>query len=473
MDSVKIGFLASTWDSWDGSEYTGKWAGNMRKRCIAVLNGIPGLELVVPSEGLTAFGCVGTPEEGRKTAALFRREDVQGVIIGNMNFGHETSVGAFLSDLRRDMPILHFATRSGPFSPQGNRSTDTWCGQFMTCSAIKRRGFNFEHIITCDPEEPQFATGAENFTRACNALSKMKGARIVQIGTRPTGFESQFFSEELMMRNFGQMLIPVDLAAAYARLDAIAADSPEVLAVVEEIRNSAGSITDELPDSLVNQARLELSIKEIAREYGASAVACTCWTQLQDRYHIAACSTFSRLNSQGIITACEVDVLGAVTMLIMKACGLGMTPPDFIDWTDLHPTEPDTWLAWHCGNAACDLCAADCPTKLTANERLALWGPTCHGAIEFRLKDGPVTCGRMVEYESKYSFFFGSGEVVDIPPFTRGTYGWVKVNDIADWERKMVETGVIHHGVLIHDPKVADALALFCKFASIGAVRGK
>ena len=53
MLKTKIGFVPSTWDSWDGSAYTGKWAGKMRGRCVEVLKDIPGIELVVPSEELT------------------------------------------------------------------------------------------------------------------------------------------------------------------------------------------------------------------------------------------------------------------------------------------------------------------------------------------------------------------------------------------------------------------------------------
>lgn len=473
MLKTKIGFVPSTWESWDGSAYTGKWAGKMRERCLKVLNEIPGIEVVVPSEKLTDYGCVGTPEEGRKVLELFKKEDVQGVIIGNMNFGHETSLSPLLSGLRKDMPILHFATLSGPFSPQGNRATDTWCGQFMTCSAIKRRGFKFIHIPTCNPEDEIFKEKTETFVRACSAISRFRGARIVQIGTRPTGFESQFFSEEDMMRNFDQVLVPIVLATAFLYVDAIAPDAPEVLEVVKDIRGYADIVTEELPDSLINQARFELALKQIAKEYDADAMAVCCWESLQKKYHIAACSTFSRLNDQGLITACEVDVMGALTMLAMNACGLNETPSDFIDWTDLHPTEKNVWLAWHCGNAAASLCDPNCQKLLTQNERLSIWGPTCHGAIEFKMKNGPVTCGRLVEYEGKYSFFFGTGEIIDIPPMSRGTYGWVKVNDLQDWEDKMIETGVVHHGVLIHDKKVADALEMFCKYLGIEAVRGK
>jgi hypothetical protein len=92
--------------------------------------------------------------------------------------------------------------------------------------------------------------------------------------------------------------------------------------------------------------------------------------------------------------------------------------------------------------------------------------------LEFRLKNGPVTCGRLVEYDGEFTMFLGTGEVVDVPPFVRGSYGWVKVNDIFDWEDKLVENGMVHHAALIHDPKVADALEMFCKFLNIKAVRG-
>lgn len=477
MQTVKIGFVPSTWESWDGSEYTGRlqWAKAMRQRCLDVMAKIPGLEIVVPGEELTEFGCVGTVEEGMKVARLFKEEEVKGIIIGNMNFGFETALGPILSTIDREMPILHFATRSGKYSPDGNRATDTWCGQFMTCSAMKRRGLKFEHITTCDPEEPIFAEKLEIFTRAVNAISRFKGARILQIGTRPTGFESEFCNEQLMMRKFRQVLVPVDLATAYETMDAISADDPRVKEIVADIIGGADEIIKETHDydgSLINQARFELTIKTLMEQFHCDAVASSCWESLQHKYGIAACSTFSRLNNQGIITACEVDVMGALTMLAMNSCALGATPSDFIDWTDLHPTEKNVWLAWHCGNAACSLCAEGCSAVLRKNERLGLWSDHCFGAIEFRMKDGPVTCARMMEYDGKYTMFYGVGESIDIAPKSRGCYAWVKVNDLADWENKMIEAGVVHHGVLIHDPKVADALTMFCKFMDIEGVQG-
>jgi len=47
--------------------------------------------------------------------------------------------------------------------------SDSWCGQFMITSALRRRGLAFEHLPTCFPEEPVFAEGVASFVRACAA----------------------------------------------------------------------------------------------------------------------------------------------------------------------------------------------------------------------------------------------------------------------------------------------------------------
>ena len=472
--TVKIGFVPVNWDDWNGWAGTPEtigWASQMRSRCLKAFAEIPGLDVVVPSEELTRDGLLSSLEDGRIIAELFRHEDVQGIMIGNMNFGMEVAVGELLSLMRRDMPILHFTTRSGPINDRGERSTDIWCGAFMTAAAIKRRGFIFEHVRTCNPEESDFARAVETFTRACCAISHFKGLHIGQLGPRPMLFESQGFNEQLMQKKFGQMVRTMDLATVFDHIDAVNPKDAQVKQIVEEL--SGYRIEEGTPQALINQARLEIALQNCAKELGVDCIAGVCWTKLQQHYGISACSTFARLNQKGLVTACEMDLMGAATMYAMYAASLGEAQPDFIDWTDLHPTEPNTWLAWHCGNAADSACDPACERRLSRNLRMIQWCENCHGAIETRLKTGPVTCGRLLEYDGEYTFFYGTGEIVDIPPFTRGAYGWVRVNDIGDWEDKMIECGAIHHGVLIHDSKVADALTMFCKFLGIRSVRGK
>jgi len=469
--TLKIGFLPSSWESWDGNGYTGRLAEKMRDRCLAVMGGVGVAEIVVPPKTLTDGGLVGSLEDATKTAELFLRENIDALVIGNMNFGLEIAVGEVLNHMRKDLPILHFCTRSGPISEEGNRSTDNWCGQFMTISSIKRRSFKFTHILTCDPEESRFIEGYMNFVSAMYTLKTFKNAKLAQLGTRPALFESQYFSEELFQRKFGQMLRTMDLATVFDRMDNIDVNDDEVREIADQL--SAYTDCRLNREKLPVIARYEAALKQIYNELGADCMAVSCWEMLQTRYGIAGCSTFARLNDQGYITACEVDVLGAASMLAAYAAGLEKTPPVFIDWTDLHPTEENCWLAWHCGNAAPSQCAGGCNAKLMKNERLSVWGPNCDGTVEFNMAAGPATFLRLVEYGGEYTMFIGEGEIVDMPPYVRGTYAWVKVRDIEDWETKMIEAGVIHHGVLIRDPKAADALALFCEFAGIRVVRAR
>ena len=467
MLRTKIGFAPSNWEDWNGGNYAEK----IRDRCVAVLQSIPGVDLVVPSKELTHIGCISSIDDARKAISLFRSEDIQGLIIGNMDFGMEVAIGTLLNGMRKDMPILHFATRSAPYLPNGSRMTDTWCGQFMTTSSLKRRGFTFEHVLTSDPEEAYFKERMEAFSRAVNAIARFKGARIGLLGPRPQLFESENVSEQALQREFSQMVVPMDLVQVLKTIKSIDIRSSEVRQLAKEIVGGA-VVSENRPDDLANLARCELAYVRIREELQLDALAVNCWTAVQEELGVSVCGILGRLTERGIPTACESDLYGADSLLAMWGASLGVAKPDFIDWTDLHPERQNVWLAWHCGNAPPSAYAEKGEKRLTRNERMIQWCPTCHGAMEGRLKEGGVTCARLVEYDGKFALFYGTGELIDVPPFVRGAYGWVKVNDVKDWERKMVDCGVVHHGTLIHDVKVADALELFCKFTGIAAVRG-
>jgi L-fucose isomerase-like protein len=464
MRKVKVGFLPS-----HRVPFGEKWAAEMRARCLRVMRTTPGLQVVVPDEKLTGKGLVRNLSEARKTLKLFQDNEIAGVIVGGMTFGHETSaVGVTIAGLPKGTPVLHFATK-GMVAEDGTRPSDSWCGQFMITSALRRREILFEHIPTCFPEEPVFGEAVARFVRACAATQAFRGARIGQLGARPEEFESVWWDEASLQRDFNQTVVPIDLGDIFARLDAVKAQEAEVRRAAREIAQTA-DVPPEAKEYVSTLARMEVALRRLAREKELNALAVNCWEQVQKRYGICVCSVLGRLTDQGILCACEVDVYGAASMVAAYAAGLGQTAPHFIDWTELHPTKKNVWLAWHCGNAPPSICAEGCRPCIMQHSILQLrpsWGTR-----EFKLKTGPVTCCRLVEYDGWFTMFIGSGEVVDAKPDVRGSYGWVKCNDVMDWEQKMVEHGIIHHGVLIHDPAAADALESFCEFNGIEVVRG-
>lgn len=464
MQKVRIGFIPSHRVPFDD-----EWATQMRGRCVRAMARIPGLEVVVPDAKLTVGGLVRNLDEARKTLKLFKDKEVVGVIVGGMTFGHETSaVGLLIANLPLGTPVLHFATK-GRVNEDGSRPSDSWCGQFMITSAMKRRGIVFEHIPTCFPEEPVFGQWVARFTRACAAHQTFRGARIGQIGVRPEEFESVWWDEAFLQRDFNQTVVPVDLADAFMRFDAVPAKDPHVSRVRRAVSRKA-EVPAEAKEAVIKLARMEVALLRLAREKDLSALAVNCWEQVQRRYGICVCSVLGRLTDQGIPCACEVDVYGAATMLAAWGAGLARTSPHFIDWTELHPTQENVWLAWHCGNAPVSLCDTEC--RACINQHSIIPIRPAWGTLEFKEKTGPVTCCRLAEYDGFFSMFIGRGEVIDVAPRVRGSYAWVKVADVMDWEHKMVEHGIIHHGVMIHDAVVADALESFCKFNGIEVIRG-
>ena len=91
---LKIGFVPSSWESWDGNQYTGRGhlAEEMRDRCLAAMEKVGVAEIIVPGKELTQGGLVASVEDGAKAAELFLKENIDALVIGNMNFGMEVAV---------------------------------------------------------------------------------------------------------------------------------------------------------------------------------------------------------------------------------------------------------------------------------------------------------------------------------------------------------------------------------------------
>src|SRR4030042_3484863 len=122
MKPLRIGFVPAHREPLDED-----WAVEMRRRCLDALLRNSQLEIIVPDERLTKRGCVRDDSEAEKVVVLFREKEIDGLIIGTMTFGDEVSPLAIASAFC-DKPILLFGTKEGPFTTDGNRLSDSFCG---------------------------------------------------------------------------------------------------------------------------------------------------------------------------------------------------------------------------------------------------------------------------------------------------------------------------------------------------------
>ncbi len=463
MEPLKIGFVPAHREPFDED-----WALKMRRRCLDNFPSKPLMEIIVPDERLTKGGCIRNDGEAEKVIALFREKKIDGLIIGTMTFGDEVSALAVASAFG-DKPIFLFGTKEGPFTEDGNRRSDSFCGTLSISSGLHRRQIPFIFGGIVFPEEKDFRESLTDFLRVCAISRGFKGARIGLVGPRPERFETCIFSEDQLMRKFKQRVIPIDLADIMNQANS-QKDSPAVKRLAKSIKAQADS-SGIGAATMQNIAGLEYALEQFAAEKGITAMGIQCWTAMQGIYGLSPCHAMGRLTDRGIMTSCEVDIYGALTMLLQYLASLGKTVPHFIDWTIKHQEKENVFLAWHCGNGPPSLACRDCDILLKYHSIL---GPSLGidrsmGTGEFQLAPGVVTLSRLQEQDGKFKMLVAEGKIVASQQKLRGSWSWVEVLDLDKLYATLVKEGFVHHASLIHGD-CSRALVSACELLGIEAV---
>ncbi len=472
--SVRVGFVPTFRFRY------GDWCRTMHEQSVAMLSKINGLELVQlpgspgtdPSE-TTPNGAVHTLDEAEAAVRAFRAAEVDGLIICPLDFGDERSTAKVAEQL--GVPTLLFATKEPPASTDMSlaRVSDSYCGTLSIASALYRRTLPYRFAGIFFPDDPGLAREAQDFTRALAVVAGLRNARVGQVGSRPAPFETVGYSETALIRKFGQNVIYRDLADILARANEYEAGDPTLKQLADDLMGSVAEATVP-PDYADKAARVQTALTEFWREHTLSVMAVQCWPTLSRRGGIEPCAVYGQLTERGMLTACEADVLGALSMLCSHRAALGATVPHFIDWTIKHREHDNRFLAWHCGNAP--TCLAADPSRVALRQRRDMTGEgdseTGRGGLfQFQVKPGMVTLCRLAEYDNQWKMLIARGEIVPSDETLAGTWSWVEVSDHDKLYRTLAEQGFIHHASMIHGDQCA-ALETACGLMGIEVVRG-
>lgn len=426
---INLGFVPSHRRMFKRSE---PWAKELRDRTLKILEEIDFLNIVAPDEELTGNGLVQTDEDAEKVIQLFKEKRVEGIIIEAVDFGDEVSAALIASALSK--PTILFATKEPPFTSEGERVSDSFCGTISIGSALYRRKIPFIWGGIVFPEEKEFISSIENFARTCIVVNGFLRARIGLVGPRPESFETCALDEVTLIRTFGQRVIPISLVEAGTIVEDI--DDQEICKITQSIRNEVEASTVS-EDVLIRMAKLEHSLLTLANRWKLDGMGIQCWGPMHRVFGIAPCHVSGRLVDQGVMVSCEADILGALTMLIQYLVSFKKTSPHFIDWTVQHQEKENVFLAWHCGNA---------PPSL-AREEVRI---NQYGMGTFQLKPGVVTINRLIEYEGKFKMLITTGRILESHQNLQGTWAWVEVADLKKLYEALLKNGFIHHASMIH-----------------------
>lgn len=174
---------------------------------------------------------------------------------------------------------------------------------------------------------------------------------------------------------------------------------------------------------------------------------------------IMPCLANALLTEAGLPVACETDIHGAISAVMLRAAmGVGAVP-FFADITVRHPTNDNAELLWHCGNFPPCLAKNQEKVSFASNPYMA---DQNFGIVQNELKDGELTIVRFDGDHGNYSLLLGEAVTTD-GPMNKGSYVWIQTGNWPMWEHRLVEGPYIHH-VSGGYGRCADILMEACKY---------
>jgi L-fucose isomerase-like protein len=418
-----------------------------------------GHSIVTLSTDDTFMGETMTYEEAQKCAALFRAhaDTIDGVIVCLPNFGEETGVADALKWSRLDCPILIQACDDDFDKLQLENRRDAFCGKLSLCNNLYQYGIRYtltsRHTCAVDGEE--FRADVNRFAHVCAVVKTMRTARIAQIGARVMPFRTVRYSEKLLQQS-GISVETEDFSEILADIAALA-DEKAVQDKVAEIRayGSVAPCTEE--QKLERQAKLCIAVDQWMLDHHCDASAIQCWDSVEANYGCAMCLCMSMMGQRGLPSACETDVMGAVSMLALLRAG--DVPPIYQDWNNNYQNVPDKCINVHCSNYPA--CAFAEKPEIANLDILAttLGTEVSFGALKGRVRPSEMTYLKVTtdDKHGKIKCYLGEGRFTDDPLPTFGGVAVCEVPHLNELMRYLTRNGFEHH-VALTQTTCADVL---------------
>jgi len=430
---------------------------------------VGGVDVVTPSPALMHNGLVRDDAGAQAAIDLFAQRGVQGLLLGAMSYGDALAACTVAQAL--NVPALLFGTREGLPPAEGAPRSDAYGGMLAIAAGLQRRGIAYEFGGTFYPEDDAFAEAVDAFARGCAAVHALQGAHVGLLGATPERDEDAQPNPGALLQRWRVRVAPMDLAAALAQAQELAADDHRVVATVRSIMKEANCAACS-DTALASMARLELTLQALCKDQDLAALAVSTASDVQTRHGIAFGSALSRTASDGLLICGSADIFGALSMLVLRAAAHKDGEPACVQLGMRHPDERNVVLVRATDGAPLSLAADAGAVVLREQAELAaqVGVEKAQGAYEFALKPGAVTLCRLAETGGQFKMWIAGGEVVSGEEGFRGVWGWVRLKDLERGYRTLAERGMPPRASLIYSD-VADGLQSMCRFANIEAVR--
>lgn len=279
-------------------------------------------------------------------------------------------------------------------------------------------------------------------TDAGRAIAKaVNGQRIARIGEHPAGFDTCAYDKTDLKALSG---VEVDELALEDLFDLARAVPAAAAAAVRVQADAELDGLDEVdPDELDRSLRLKVGLDTLKEQGGYSAFAIRCWPETFTEYGGAVCGPASMLGEARVPCACEADVYGALTQMVL---GAAADAPVFLtDLVDMDGAD-NTGVVWHCGQAPISMIDPDVRAEATihTNRKQPL-------LYQFPLKAGEVTLMRISQAFGRPHMVLSHATMLQRPMAFTGTSGVLQFARPAEVVLgDIIASGLEHHMALAY-----------------------
>jgi L-fucose isomerase-like protein len=340
------------------------------------------------------------------------------------------------------LPTLIWGTRD-KVSTFEKRHKETQCGLFAATKVLLNYNVTFSYIWNCEADSPDFIKGFEKFVRVAFILKALRNANIAEIGDRPKDFYSVIHNQLELIQKLNITVKPIGInAIKNLTFDIISKRETEFIDYVKDLKSRI-DCTDVDEDYVEKVCAGTMAVEQLMKQHKCQAGAFDCFgLRFALEMKGSACAIQGELSDRGFPTACETDVWGAISQLVLTAASLGEDTEFLADWTYRHPTNNNGELIWHGGPFAWSLADKTLARKPTFHKNVGPRGVNFEPWWE--MKQGDITMCRVDELNGEYYMFIGEAKTTTGPE-TTGTWVWIEVDDWKNWEEILMYGPFIHH----------------------------
>lgn len=405
-----------------------------------------GIDAVIIDAAATNHGAIESRDEAKTCADLFRqhRDRIDGVLVTLPNFGDERAIADTLRLAGLNVPVLIHATSDDPARMTIADRRDAFCGKMSACNVLKQYGIRYSLTSqhTQRPESPAFREDLRKFAAVCRVVGGLRNARIGAIGARPAAFKTVRYSEKIL-ETAGISVEPIDLSEILGRIAKLTDGDAGVKAKLDEM--TAYVDTSGIPDApLIKMAKLGLVMDRWMKEVDVTVSAVQCWTSMEEYFGVVPCTIMSMLSNANLPSACEVDVMGTISMYALTLAS--QSPAALLDWNNNYGDDPNKAVCFHCSNLPLDFFEAP---KMDYQEIIAgtVGRENTYGTVVGKVKAGPMSFARFStdDLTGRIRGYVGEGAFTKDPLTTFGGAGVVEIPSLQPLLQHICRNGFEHH----------------------------